>query len=79
MKERIICIAVSLLTLLVPCVAFANAELDTSVDEVIVDDFYSKHYVNHQQCWCCKTKSRYYGDSRNYNKVVCNYESSEVL
>ena len=39
MKERIICIAVSLLTLLVPCVAFANAELDTSVDEVVVDEY----------------------------------------
>lgn len=39
MKERIICIAVSLLTLLVPCVAFADAELDTSVDEVIVDEY----------------------------------------
>ena len=39
MKERIICIAVSLFTLLVPCVAFADAELDTSVDEVIVDEY----------------------------------------
>lgn len=39
MKERIICIAVSLLTLLVPCVAFANAELDTSVDGVVVDEY----------------------------------------
>lgn len=39
MKERIICIAVSLLTLLLPCVAFANAELDTSVDEVVVDEY----------------------------------------
>lgn len=39
MKERIVCIAVSLLTLLVPCVAFANAELDTSVDEVVVDEY----------------------------------------
>lgn len=39
MKERIICIAVSLITLLVPCVAFANAELDTSVDEVVVDEY----------------------------------------
>lgn len=39
MKKRIICIAVSFLTLLVPCFAFADAELDSPVDEVFVDEY----------------------------------------
>lgn len=39
MKKRIICIAVSLLTLLVPCFAFADTELASPVDEVFVDEY----------------------------------------
>lgn len=39
MKKSFICIAVSLFALLVPCFAFANAELDTPVEEVFVDEY----------------------------------------
>lgn len=39
MKKRIICIAVFLLTLLVPCATFANVELDAPVDEVFEAEY----------------------------------------
>ena len=39
MKNRIICIAVSLLMVMVPCFAFAGTELDAPIEEGFVDKY----------------------------------------
>ena len=39
MKNRIICIAVSLLIMMVPCFAFGGTELDTPIEEGLVDEY----------------------------------------